>query len=125
MEDWQLDFEFLRIQNIVKKAMRQDAIPDLNQVLLLVGIQELGKWKKKFTKEEKQDLMHIAVCKLLSYEEYFEFEGLDTDGWPHWKQVREMAKVSLQEQERMLKIGLLQYFKTLESENGGWAELDN
>ena len=120
MEDWELDFEWLRVQHIVQGAMRQEQLPDLNMVLFLIGIQELGRWKKGFSKEEKQDLMHIAVCRLLSYDGYFEFVGRDADGWPHWRQALEMARQNTQEQERNLKINAVRYFKELEAENGGF-----
>ena len=113
MEDWQLDFEWLRVQHWVKEAMGKDALPDLNTVLFLIGIQELGRWKKKYTKEEKQDLMHIAVCRLLSYEDYFEFVGRDADGWPHWKQVREMSAQNLGSQEQSLKKLCVRYVDEL------------
>ncbi len=114
MENWELDFEWLRVQHIVKDAMRQETLPELNMVLFLIGIQELGRWKKTFTKEEKQDLMHIAVCQLLSYEGYFEFAGRDADGWPHFKQVLEMPAQGLTNQERLLKINAVRYFKELD-----------
>ena len=113
MEDWQLDFEWLQVQHKVKSAMRQEVLPDLNTVLFLVGIQELGRWKKSFTKEEKQDLMHIAVCRLLEEEGYFEFVGRDEDGWPHYRQVVEMPKQSVMEQEKVLKIAAVRYFQDL------------
>lgn len=116
MEDWELDFEWLHVQHLVKDAMRQEEIPDLNTVLFLIGIQELGRWKKNFSKEEKQDLMHIAVCRLLSYEEYFEFAGRDADGWPHWRQTREMHQLTTLRQERLLKELSVRYFKELETE---------
>jgi hypothetical protein len=116
MEDWELDFEWLRVQHNVKDALRRDTLPDLNTVLFLIGIQELGRWKKSFTKEEKQDLMHIAVCRLLYYEGFFEFSGRDDDGWPHWRQVREMNKQNLGQQERLLKVCAVRYFKELEAE---------
>jgi len=120
MEDWELDFEWLRVQHIVQKSMRREQLPDLNTVLFLIGIQELGRWKKGFSKEEKQDLMHIAVCRLLSYEGYFEFVGRDADGWPHWKQTHELPKRDVAEQEKLLKLYAVQYFKELEVENGGF-----
>ena len=41
--------------------------PDLQSILFLIGIQELGQGSRKFSKDEKQDLMHIATCRLLSY----------------------------------------------------------
>ena len=123
MEDWELNFEWARVQHIVKNAMKQDGVPDLNMVLLLIGMQELGRWRKKFTKEEKQDLMHIAVCSLLEQEGFFDFSGRDADGWPHYTQVRNMPKMTTEEQERLLKEKAIHYFKALEAENGGWGKL--
>lgn len=122
MEDWELDFEWLRVQHLVQNAMRRETLPDLNMVLFLIGIQELGRWKKGFSKEEKQDLMHVAVCRLLSYDDFFEFVGRDEDGWPHYKQAHEMPPRSTQEQERTLKVNAIRYFKELESETGGWEK---
>jgi len=117
MEDWELDFEWLRVQHKVKEAMRQETLPDLNMVLFLIGIQELGRWKRSFSKEEKQDLMHIAVCRLLAAEEYFEFVGRDDDGWPHYRQVREMPPQSTIQQEKVLKTAAVRYFQDLEKED--------
>lgn len=116
MEDWELDFEWLRVQHQVKDAMRRDTLPDLNTVLFLIGIQELGRWKKDFSKEEKQDLMHIAVCRLLGFEGYYDFVGRDEDGWPHWRQVLEIPVQGVGEQEKMLKRNAVRYFKELEEE---------
>ena len=120
MEDWELDFEWLRVQHIVKDAMRRESLPDLNTVLFLIGIQELGRWRKGFSKEEKQDLMHIAVCRLLSYDGHFEFAGRDQDGWPHYRQKLEMPQQNTQQQERLLKVTAIRYFKDLEAENNGF-----
>lgn len=118
MEDWELDFEWLRVQHLVKNAMKRETIPDLNTVLFLIGIQELGRWKRNFTKEEKQDLMHIAVCRLLSYEGFYEFIGRDEEAWPHYRQVRELTTQGLGPQERLLKELAVRYFKELEAEEG-------
>jgi hypothetical protein len=87
--------------------------PNLDAVLFLIGIQELGKGKQIFSKEEKQDLMHIAVCRLLSQCGYYELEGLDKDGWPHWKLVKKLPKFDLEEQEKLLKIQIKEYFSDL------------
>lgn len=84
---------------------------DVNNVLFLVGVQELGKGMKEFTKEEKQDLMHIATCKILSYAGFYELEGLDEDGWPHWRQKEKVPKLDLADQEKLLKIHLIEYFE--------------
>jgi hypothetical protein len=84
---------------------------DLNGVLFLIGVQELGKGKKVFSKEEKQDLMHIAICKVLSYTGYYELEGIDQDGWPHWKLVKKLPHFDLLDQEKFLKMQVLDYFQ--------------
>jgi len=84
---------------------------DLNAVLFLIGLQELGKGPKVLSKEEKQDLLHIAICKVLSLAGYYELEGLDEDGWPHWKMVKKLPHFDLLEQEKLLKIHVLEYFE--------------
>jgi hypothetical protein len=110
VEDWQMDFEWLRVQHHVKDALRRKETPDLQAVLFLIGIQELGIVKKEFTKEQKQDLMHVAVCTLLSSDGYYTFQGLDADGWPHYRQERPVPGGGVEEQERLLKEKIIQYF---------------
>lgn len=122
MEDWQLDFEWTRIKHLIKKRFNRESLPDMNAILFLIGIQELGRWKTEFTKEEKQDLMHIAACRLLSYEGYFQFAGRDADGWPHWEAVKPFTKQGVKEQSKLLKEKIIQYFQELENENGGMEE---
>lgn len=87
--------------------------PDLNAFLLLIGIRELGKVKEKFTKEEKVALMHIAVCKLLSQSGYYELEGTDQDGWPHWKLVKNPPFINIFEQEVYLRQHIIEYFDAM------------
>jgi hypothetical protein len=84
---------------------------DLNAVLFIIGLQELGQGPKHFSKEEKQDLMHIAICKVLSLSGYYHLEGLDKDGWPHWKLVKKLPHFDLLEQEKLLKMLVLEYFE--------------
>ncbi len=84
---------------------------DLNGVLFLIGVNELGKGKKMFTKEEKQDLIHIAICKVLSLSGYYELEGHDQDGWPHWKLIKKLPHIDLLEQETLLKMNIIDYFE--------------
>jgi hypothetical protein len=84
---------------------------DLNGVLFLIGVQELGRGSAFFSKEEKQDLMHIGICKILSFSGYYELEGLDKDGWPHWRLVKKLPSIDLLEQEKFLKMHTLEYFE--------------
>lgn len=84
---------------------------DLNGVLFLIGVQELGRGSQNFSKEEKQDLMHIGICKVLSLSGYYELEGLDKEGWPHWKVVKKLPHFDLLEQEKLLKMHVMEYFE--------------
>lgn len=113
MEDWQLDFEWLRVRHWVKARFDRKELPDMNAILFLVGMQEVGKYQPKYTKEEKQDLMHVAVCHLMTEDGYFEFEGLDADGWPHWRQTAPFAVKGLEAQERLLRQKVVEYFAPL------------
>lgn len=84
---------------------------DIKSVLFLIGVQELGKGTKDFTKEEKRDLMHIATCKVLSRSGFYELEGLDESGWPHWKVKKKLPHFDILEQEKLLKMQILEYFE--------------
>ena len=86
-------------------------VPDLQAVIYLIGLHELGKGNQRFSKEEKQDLMHIAICKVLSYGGYYELEGIDAQGWPHWKLVKKLPFFDLLSQETLLKMYVIEYFK--------------
>ena len=85
--------------------------PDLETMLFLIGVQEFGDIRKKFTKEQKQDLMHVAVCNLLSESGYYELEKVDEDGWPHFKQLKPLPSLSMIEQENFIKDHVLLYFE--------------
>jgi len=86
--------------------------PDLETILFLIGIQEFGQLKEKFTKEQKQDLMHVAVCKLLAQSGYYELEKMDEEGWPHFKQLKRMPDMDMIQQENFLKDHILLYFQS-------------
>src|SRR5947207_14561967 len=85
--------------------------PDLETILFLIGIQEFGQVREKFTKEQKQDLMHVAICSLLSQSGYYELEGYDEEHWPHFKQLKELPQFNMIEQENFLKDHVLLYFE--------------
>jgi hypothetical protein len=94
-----------------KLVQRFGKKPDMEAILFLIGIQEFGQIREKFTKEQKQDLMHVAVCKLLEPGGYYEFERMDEEGWPHFKQVKAMPAMTATEQENFLKDHILLYFQ--------------
>ena len=86
---------------------------DLNGVLFLIGVQELGQGAKRFSKEQKQDLMHIGICKVLSLSSYYELEYVDKDGWPHYKLNRALPQGDIMKQEALLKMHVIEYFKNI------------
>lgn len=124
MEVWELDFEWLKVRHIVKRAFNKNVLPDLQSVLFLIGLQELGSIRTEFTKEEKVDLMHIAVCSLLSRKGIYEFIGRDDEAWPHYKQITSLDHEGVEEQEKLLKECIIEYFQELDLENGGF-DLEN
>ncbi len=85
--------------------------PDIKTILFLIGVQELGQGPKKFSKRQKEELMHIANCRLLSEMGFYELEGLDQDGWPHWKATKPIPAYTLLEQEFLLKQLIIHYFE--------------
>ena len=110
METWEQDFHWLRVRHFIKGKFNKQELPDLNAILFLIGLQEFGQMKTKFTKEEKQDLMHIAVCRLMSEDGYYEFDGMDTAGWPHWKPIKTFHKKGVEAQSIYLKEKVINYF---------------
>ena len=90
---------------------------DLNSVLFLIGVQELGKGARRFTKEQKQDLLHIGVCTVLSLSGHYELLERDQDGWPHYSVAKPVPHTDLFAQEDYLKRHVLQYFTTLFGNN--------
>jgi len=83
---------------------------DLKGVLFLIGVQELQKGIVSFTKEEKQDILHLAVCKLLTPYGYFKFEKVDEDGWPHWIELKAIKNLSGKQQDLLIKEAIIAYF---------------
>jgi hypothetical protein len=96
-----------------KLVERFDKKPDMEAILFLIGIQEFGEIRGKYTKEQKQDLMHVAVCNLLSQSGYYELDKVDEDGWPHFRQLKPMPDMTMIEQENFLKDHILLYFEQL------------
>ena len=82
----------------------------LKPILFLVGVQELSQGIRDFDKEEETNLIHIAICRLLSEYGYYKFKSLDEDGWPHWEQVKDVGALSASDQTILLKKSILKYF---------------
>jgi hypothetical protein len=88
--------------------------PDLQIILFLIGVQETGKGFAKYSKDDKQNLMHVATCVLLSQYGYYGFDKIDEDGWPHYTPLKKIPPMSLREQDIMLKKAVVNYFESKE-----------
>jgi len=111
MEEWEFEFKWLEVRHKVKQRMGKTSLPYLNVILLLIGIQEYGRLKTKFSREEKQDLLHIASCRLLSQDGFYKFTGLDEEGWPHYEMLKPFKLKGVKEQEIYLKHLIIDYFE--------------
>lgn len=83
---------------------------DLDAVIYLVGLQELGQLHRKFKKDEKLNLMHIAICRLLEPFGYYAFEYFDDEGWPHYKVLEQLPTLRAGEQSVLMKEAIVNYF---------------
>ena len=83
---------------------------DVDAIIYLVGVQELGKYQKKYKKDEKINLMHIAICRLLEPYGYYEFNFFDDDGWPHYSIKEELPPLKAGEQTVLMKEAIVNYF---------------
>jgi hypothetical protein len=107
-----VDLQFEKRWRDLLKAMevRFGAPVDLNGLIFLIGVQELGQHAREFKKDEKLNLMHIGICVLLMPYGYYKELGRDADGWPHFERVKELPPLNDKEQERLMKEAVLDYF---------------
>ncbi len=101
-----------RIVNYVKERFGDGEEPDLDVILFLIGVRELGSGpqKRTFKKDQKLDLMHIAICRLLMPYGYYELVGLDEDGWPHYELIKKLPFLKAGEQSILMKESVIRYF---------------
>lgn len=95
----------------LSQTFTEGEVLDLEGIIYLIGIQELGQIKRKFKKDEKVNLMHIAICKLLEPYGYYRFDFIDADGWPHYVLVEELPPLKAGEQAILMKEAVVHYFE--------------
>ncbi len=108
--DIQLKERWENLVEILSNQFSQGEDLDLDAIIYLIGVQELGKVHKQFKKEEKLDLMHIAICRLLEPYGYYEFDFVDKEGWPHYKVKEELPPLKAGEQSILMKEAIVNYF---------------
>jgi len=108
--DEQLKERWDQLVTILSNKFADGDMLDLDAIIYLIGVQELGKFHKKFKKDEKVNLMHIAICRLLEPFGYYEFEYFDEEGWPHYTVKEQLPTLKAGEQSILMKGAIVDYF---------------
>jgi hypothetical protein len=108
--DEQLKERWEQLVTILSDRFADGDTLDLDAIIYLIGVQELGQFNKKFKKDEKLNLMHIAICRLLEPYGYYEFDYFDADGWPHYIVKEELPALKAGEQSILMKGAIVDYF---------------
>jgi hypothetical protein len=106
--DYEIELRFRKLKSKLEEQF--DGGMDIQAILFLIGVDQLGIGHKNFSKSEKVDLLHIAICTLLEPYGYYSFEGRDNENWPHFKLEKELPLLSDAEQQHLLKEAMLDYF---------------
>jgi len=108
--DEQLKERWEQVVKLLSNRFADGETLDLDAIIYLVGLQEYGKFGRKFKKDEKINLMHIAICRLLEPYGYYEFDYQDEDGWPHYKVKEQLPVLKAGEQTVLMKEAIVTYF---------------
>ncbi len=108
--DEQLKERWETVVKLLSNRFADGETLDLDGIIYIIGLQELGRFKRKFKKDHKLDLMHIAICRLLEPYGFYEFDYVDEDGWPHYKIVEKLPHLKAGEQSVLMKEAIVQYF---------------
>ena len=108
--DQQLKERWEKLVNLLSNQFSQGEDLDLDAIIYLIGVQELGKVHQKYKKDEKLNLMHIAICRLLEPYGFYEFDYFDDEGWPHYTVKEELPPLKAGEQSVLMKEAIVNYF---------------
>lgn len=98
------------VENFFVNTFDTDKHPPIDTMLFLIGVQELGSGAQKYTKDDKVNLLHIAVCRLLEPFGYYKFSHYDDEGFPHFEEIAELPDLKPNEQQILMKKAIIQYF---------------
>jgi hypothetical protein len=107
----ELKIKWTNLKAKLSKDFSDNQLIDLDAIIFLIGLQELGQFQKKFNKQKKLEILHIAVCKLLSDYGYYQLEFIDQEGWPHYKLNENLPNLKPGEQTILIKKAIINYFE--------------
>ncbi|MEZ4777983.1 MAG: hypothetical protein R2786_01205 [Flavobacteriaceae bacterium] len=108
--DEQMKLRWEAIVSLLSNQFADGEPLDLDAIIYLIGLQELGQLHRKFKKDEKINLMHIAICRLLEPFGYYAFDYFDEEGWPHYKILEQLPPLKAGEQSVLMKEAIVLYF---------------
>lgn len=108
--DIQLKERWEKLVDLLSDKFSQGEDLDLDAIIFLIGVQEFGKLNREFKKDEKLNLMHIAICRLLEPYGFYEFDFVDADGWPHYTVKEQLPSLKAGEQSVLMKEAIVNYF---------------
>ena len=106
--DFDTELRFQKLINCLKPTFEMDL--DLTALIYLIGLNEAGFGFRVYSKQEKMDLMHVAICTLLAPGGYYEFSHRDDQNWPHFTVVQTLPTLNEMEQKHVLKEAVIDYF---------------
>ena len=101
-------------ENLVAELSRRFSEGDalqLDAILYLIGVQELGQGIRDFSKDDKINLIHIAICRVLEPFGYYVFSHRDEEAWPHYKMLKKLPDFKAEQQALLIQQAILKYFK--------------
>lgn len=101
--DWQVLQEKLKA--------RFETEMDVDAILFMIGLQELGKPYQRYKKDQKLEIMHVAICTLLEPYGFYDYQGRDEEGWHHWELKEEIPHLDAKQQNKLMTGAILDYFK--------------
>jgi hypothetical protein len=99
-----------KVESFFAANFDTDKHPQMDTILFLIGVQELGSGKQKYTKDDKLNILHISVCRLLEPFGYYQFSHYDEDGYPHFNETEKLPELKPNEQQILMKKAIIQYF---------------
>jgi len=109
--DIKIKEDFEKIQKLLSAQFNDNQPLEVDGIIYLIGLQELGQAHQEFKKDEKLNLMHIAICRLLEPFGYYEFSHYDDDKWPHYNLVENIPALKAGEQSVLMKEAIVLYFR--------------
>mgnify|MGYP003478151978 CR=1 FL=1 len=109
MQEINLKEDWRKVQLEFSKRFSAGEEMDLDGILFLIGVQEVGFGAKAYKKSDKLDIIHVAICRLLEPYGYYLFKGVDEQLWPHYEACDTLPFLKPGEQSLLIKESIVLY----------------